>query len=205
MVVMVENEQVTGTLPSRLRDRNGAERAGEIPNTPSEYEREDNSVQNFMSAADGRRERENQRPRRETLSNGNGTSNGISNGYGQRSNSRNQPPQLNGEAGRAYADFMRGQQTPNGNTTQHQSPNPYAHRANEGHQYSYQAQQQRPQTRGEQQQPVGPGKVSTESEGEDEGMMGQGRGLGMDGFIGGEGSPRLRNGGWSGGRLGERV
>lgn len=42
IVIMVENEQVTGTLTSRemlLRRY-----AGEVPPTPSEYEREDNTL-----------------------------------------------------------------------------------------------------------------------------------------------------------------
>lgn len=184
MVVMVENEQVTGRLPSRAgphRERLGAERAGEIPNTSSEYEREDSSVRNFV---DGRRERENQRPHREATVNGNG----AGPGYGYGSNSRSQPPQLDGEAGRAYTEFLRSQQQPNGSQNQTPNQNAYSHRINEGH---YHQSPQPGQTRG-QQQPIGPGKV--ESEGEDEGMMGQGKGMEMDGFVDGLGSPRLRGG-----------
>jgi len=188
MVVMVENEQVTGRLPSRAgphRERLGAERAGEIPNTSSEYEREDNSVKNFTSAADGRRERESQKSHREVPVNGNGN---ASPAYGYGFNSRSQPPQLDGEAGRTYTEFLRSQQQPNGSQIQTPNQNAYSHRINEGH---YHQSPQPGQTRGEQ-QPIGPGKV--ESEGEDEGMMGQGKGVEMNGFVDGLGSPRLRGG-----------
>ena len=197
MIVMVENEQVTGTLPSRERmnrERFGAEKAGEIPNTPSEYEREDSSVKNMVSAADGRRERESQRSHRQTTA----KINGYHPESGPGSNSRSQPPQLNGEAGRAYADFMRGQQQPNGNQGPVQTQSPYSHRINEDHYYQ---SQQRSQPRRE--QPViGPGKVmSTESDGEEDGMMGQGGGIDGDAFLDGSGSPRIRGGGLNGERV----
>lgn len=186
MVVMVENEQVTGRLPSRggpLRERLGA---GEIPSTSSEYEREDSGVRNLVNTADRRRERENQRPYHDASINGNG----AGPGYDYGSNSRYQPPQLDGEAGRAYTQFLRSQQQPNGSQTPTpaSNQNAYSHRMNEGH---YQQSPQPGQTRGEQ-QPIGPGKV--ESEGEDEGMMGQGKGTEMNGFVDGLGSPRLRGG-----------
>lgn len=184
MVVMVENEQVTGRLPSRggpLRERLGA---GEIPSTSSEYEREDSGVRNVVNAADRRREPENQRPYQEATINGNG----AGPGYAYGSNSRSQPPQLDGEAGRAYTEFLRSQQEPNGSRTPTPNHNAYSHRMNEGH---YQQPPQPGQARGEQ-QPIGRGKV--ESEGEDEGMMGQGKCMETDGFVDGLGSPRLRGG-----------
>ena len=191
MIVMVENEQVTGTLPSRdraHRERLGIEKAGEIPHTPSEYEREDSNTRNFTSAADARRERENQRPHRHATI----TSNGDPSMYGYGSSHRSQPPQMNGEAGRAYADFMRNQQQSNGNQTQTQTPNPYSHRMNEGHPHQ---PQQRASPRGEQ-QPVGPGKVMTpEFEGDDDGMMGQDGVVDQDGLVNGLGSPKSRDSG----------
>ena len=178
MVIMVENEQVTGTLPSRERaitHRFGLDRAQEIPSTPSEYEKEDHSVRNVSSVADGRRDMaERQRSHRQTTVNGS---------YGSGPSSRNEaasPSHLNSETRKLYADFMRTPQA------QAQNQNPYAHRANEGH--HYQAQRSQPRTA---EQPVGPGKVTTDSESEDEGMMGQGRGE-MDGFVDGGGSPKLR-------------
>ncbi len=184
---MVENEQVTGRLPSRNgphRERLGAERAGEIPNTSSEYEREDNGMKSFMNGADGQRERENKNPHRKFTVNGNGNASA----YGYGSNSRSQPPQLDGEAGRAYTEFLRSQQQPNGSQSQTPNANAYSHRINEG---QYHQSQRHAQTGGAQ-QPIGPGKV--ESEGEDEGMMGQGKGMEMNGFVDGLGSPRLRGG-----------
>lgn len=190
MVVMVENEQVTGRLPSRgdpLRERFGAERASEIPSTSSEYEREDSAFRNLANTVDGRREPDNPKPRREVTVNGNGNGNG-SPAYGYGSNGRSQPPQLDGEAGRAYTEFLSSQQQPNGSQTLTPNQNAYSHRINEGH---YRQSPQPGQTRGEQ-QPIGPGKV--ESEGEDEGMMGQGKGMEMNGFVDGLGSPRLRGG-----------
>lgn len=224
---MVENERVTGTLPSRLRpqaERLGAEKAGEIPNTPSEYEREANGVHNFVREQNSTRNfasAARDRPQREPTVNGNGpepTVNGnrnpsrydspksqtqrepIINGNDNPSrydSPRSQPPtspppQVTSEAfGKAYEDFMRGQQRTNGDTPNPaQTRSPYGHRIHEDYRY------QTPQ-RG--QQPTGPGKVmSLDSEGEEEGMMGRGRrdgnGNGMEAFMDGEGSPRMRNG-----------
>ena len=179
MVIMVENEQVTGTLPSRERaliHRFGVDRPHEIQSMPSEYENEGSSARNLNGTADGRRDMaDRQRSYRQPTN----TVNGSSHGDGSS--------RLNGDNGKLYADFMRSQQN------QAQNHNPYAHRANEGHHY----QARRAQSRTvEQQQPVGPGKVMTsESESEDEeGMMGQGVGQ-IDGFVDGQGSPKQRGGG----------
>lgn len=214
MVVMVENEQVTGALPSRQglnRERLGAEKALEIPNTPSEYEREDNSMKNITSSDGGRSKRENRRlenqraqsqrresPRPHRPTAAKSTWNDPEYGYGAKTKSS--PPRLDGEAGKAYADFMRGQQQSNGVPSTPEIQNPYSHRINEGH--YYQPQPRAPPK--SEQQPVGPGKVIIESDEEDDETMGQDGGMDGDAFVDGSGSPpppRSRGGGGGDGRL----
>ncbi|KAL8819895.1 MAG: hypothetical protein Q9191_007631, partial [Dirinaria sp. TL-2023a] len=210
MVIMVENEQVTGTLPSRDRaitHRFGVDRPHEIPSTPSEYEKEDPSVRHVNNTAEGRRNimAERQRSHHHQPTTTTTTINGSP--YGSGPSSRNGtagpgPGYPDGENGKLYADFMRTQQAP---TPLNQ--NPYAHRANEGH--HYQAQRSQPGAAAAS-QPVGPGKVTTDSEGEEEdeddaddvvvdGMMGQGGRGEMDGYVdSGQGGPKLRGGGGGG-------
>lgn len=81
MVVMVENEQVTGGLASRDM---ALRRYGEVPPTPSEYERED-----YPSAKIGGGGGD------KISGYGNGTKKGY---YGAKD-----------ESGRLYADFLRSQ------------------------------------------------------------------------------------------------
>lgn len=88
MVVMVENEQVTGGLASRDM---ALRRYGEVPPTPSEYEREDYPAKIGGGGGD------------------------KANGYGTGTNNGNKSAR--DENGRLYADFLRGQSktTANGN------------------------------------------------------------------------------------------
>lgn len=87
MVVMVENELVTGGLASRDM---ALRRYGEVPPTPSEYERED-----YPSAKIG--------------GGGNDKVNGYRNGYRNGNNSAKD------ESGRFYAEFLYGQGKAAGN------------------------------------------------------------------------------------------
>lgn len=178
MVVMVENEQVTGTLPSRTRaraeDRNGAE----INGMGSEYEREDvvRPVTNPTSAA--AQQRSDPRTPRTPNGRSSNTMSGNGNGYTYTAPSSG-PGKLNGESGRLYADFLRSHEAQkDSNASSEQTPAPYGHRANEGLRREHYQRQQSSSG-----QIVGPGKVSTESESEE---------TERNGLVDGLRSPRLR-------------
>lgn len=180
MVVMVENEQVTGSLPSRTRPRGEERNGAEIQSRGSEYERDDvnGNARQAMHPTSASQQRSD--PRTPKTPNGRpatSSSNTNTNGYTDTAPTDG-PGKLSGESGRLYNDFLRGQQTQNQPYSQH-NPNPYGHRANEGYN-PQQYQRQRPNG-----QVVGPGKVSTESESEE---------LDPDGLVDGLGSPRLRGG-----------
>lgn len=175
MVVMVENEQVTGALPSRIRPRTEDRHGAEINGTGSEYEREDSvrqATNPTSAAAQQRSEARTPRTPKDRYVNGN-TSNysytAPTSGTGN----------LSGESGRLYADFLRTQQTQSQSySSPEQSSSPYGHRANEGLRRDQYQQQQ--SSNGH---VVGPGKVSTESESEE---------MDRNGLVDGLGSPRLR-------------
>ena len=178
MVVMVENEQVTGTLISRTRprveDRNGAE----INSVGSEYEREETvrPVTNPTSAA--AQQRSDPRTARTPNGRAPNTMSGNGNGYTYTAPSSG-PGKLDGESGRLYADFLRSHQAQKqSNVSSEQTSAPYGHRANEGLRREHYQRQQSSSG-----QVVGPGKVSTDSEsGETE----------RNGLVDGLRSPRLK-------------
>ena len=180
---MVEHEQVTGSLQSRMRprieDRNGAE----IRSRGSDYEREPTNgnvrqITNHTSVSQQRSEPQTPRTPKDRPTTT--TSNSNTNGYTYSAPTMG-PGKLSGESGRLYNDFIRGQHTP---IPPPKAPNPYGHRANEG--YTPQ-QYQRQQSNGV----VGPGKVvSLESDNEDSEA---------NGLVDGLASPKLN------GLSGEKV
>lgn len=180
MVVMVENEQVTGTLPSRMRPRTEDRNGAEINGMGSEYEREDPNVRQVTNpTSTAAQQRSDPRiPRTPKDRSGNTMSNG-NNGYYTAPTSG--PAKPNGDTGRLYADFIRTQQA-QGQTYSSPEPSssPYGHRANEGLRGEHFQRQQSSSG-----QVLGPGKVSTESESEE---------MDRNGLVDGLGSPRLRNG-----------
>lgn len=179
MVVMVEHEQVTGSLQSRMRprieDRNGAA----IRSRGSDYERSPTNgdmrqITHTTSTSQQRSEPRTPRTPKDRPTTTTPSSN--TNGYTYTAPTSG-PGKLSGESGRLYNDFIRGQQTP---IPPLKAPNPYGHRANEG----YKPQQyQRQQSNGV----VGPGKVvSLESDNEDSDT---------NGLVDGLASPKLNGGG----------
>ena len=179
MVVMVENEQVTGTLPSRTRPRAEDRNGPEISSMSSEYEREETvrPITNSTSAAAQQRSD----PRAPRTPNGRSpnTISGYGNGYTYAAPTSG-PGKFDGESGRLYADFLRSHQAQNHSnvSSEQQNSAPYGHIANEGLRREHYQRQQSSSA-----QVVGPGKVSTESESEE---------TERDGLVDGLRSPRLR-------------
>ena len=177
MVVMVENEQVTGTLMSRTRPRTVERRGTEITNRASEYEK-DNSDANaraipyHKAAVDEQRSEPRAskalKERPTTAPSDNYTYTAPPSGTGK----------LDGGSGRLYADFLTRQQS---HSKAQQGPSPYSHIANEGYNpQQYQRQVSTP----------GPGKVSSETESEK---------IDPDGLVDGLKSPAIIDGGGIGG------